>query len=179
ASSPPGWERSIRSSIIARTCRMGRWYTSHCQRISASCWTRSRRLWTSSSGTGCAAVSASPSGARSGSRSWPQPSKTGFSPATPGLNPLAAAELVEAVVVDTEVVAELVDDGDGDLLDELLPGIDDVLQRQPVDRDLIRQRAGVFAGSLGERDPLVESQDAGGIEGIVLGDDRYVIDVVQ
>src|SRR5699024_12659699 len=57
----------------------------------------------------------SPSGARSGSRSWPQPSKTGFSPATPGLNQLAPAELVEAVVVDTEVVAELVDDGDGDL----------------------------------------------------------------
>src|SRR5699024_9330894 len=165
---------------------MGRWSPSPCQRISASCWTRSRRLWTSSSGTGCAAVSASPSGARSGSRSWPQPSKTGLSPATPELNQLApaervdagvddtqvGAELVEAVVVETEVVAELVDDGDGDLLDELLPGIDDVLQRQPVDRDLVRQRAGVFGGPLGERDPLVEAQDAGGVEVIVLGDDR-------
>ena len=86
---------------------------------------------------------------------------------------------MEPVVVDAEVVAELVDDGDGDLLDELLTGVDDVLQRQPVDRDLIRQRAVVFAGPLGERDPFVKPQDAGGIEVIVLGDNRDVIDVVQ
>ena len=86
---------------------------------------------------------------------------------------------MEPVVVDAEVMAELVDDGDRDLLDELLPGIDDILQRQAVDRDFVRQCAGVFAGPLGERDPLVEAQDAGGFEVIVLGDDRDVIDVVQ
>src|SRR6266540_5099207 len=72
--------------------------------------------------------------------------------------PSAPAELVQAFLVDAEVVADLVDDRDGDLAGNLLlvrAGVDD---RQPKQGDRVGQRERVVAESLGQRDAVIDAQ---------------------
>ena len=57
----------------------------------------------------------------------------------------APAELVEALLLDAEVVRDLVDDGDRDLVDDLVLGLADVADRLAVDHDPVGQRAAVVA----------------------------------
>ena len=64
------------------------------------------------------------------------------------------AEFVQAVVVDAEVVGDLVDDGDGHLVDDLLLGLADVQQGLAIDRDRVGQRTRVGGVALGQRDAL-------------------------
>jgi len=45
------------------------------------------------------------------------------------------AEFVKAVVVDTEMVSDFVDDGDRDLLDHVLLGVADLQDTVPIDGD--------------------------------------------
>src|SRR5688572_26265362 len=58
-------------------------------------------------------------------------------------SPSAPAELVETVLLDPEVVRDLVDDGDGDLLDDVVLGLADVADGLAVDHDPVRQLAAV------------------------------------
>src|SRR3954452_23906915 len=69
-------------------------------------------------------------------------------------------KLVEAVVVNPHVVGELVDDGDRDLLHEVIQVLGQQAQRDPVEADPVRQRAAVVV-ALGERHPVVQTQDLG------------------
>src|SRR3954449_6069142 len=76
-------------------------------------------------------------------------------------------ELVEAVLVEAEVVRELVEDGDPDLLLEL-GGIGKRLdEREAEDADPVRERAGPVA-ALGQRHPLVEAEEVGIVRMLVL-----------
>src|SRR5688572_10004634 len=81
---------------------------------------------------------------------------------SPGGSP--PAEIVQAVVVDPEVVGDLVHDGDLDLLDQLLLGRADLAQGQPVDLDPVGHRqvaiAPVPLTPLGQRDPVVAAEEA-------------------
>ena len=70
----------------------------------------------------------------------------------------APTQLVQPVVVDTEVMGELVHDGDGDLVDHLLLGVTHLEQSAAIDRDHIGQGAGVVAVALGQRHTLVEPE---------------------
>jgi hypothetical protein len=65
---------------------------------------------------------------------------------------------VQLVVIDAEVVRDLVDDGDLDLLDELLLGLAHVEQGQAEDEDPVRQLERVVGLALGERDPVVQTE---------------------
>src|SRR3954449_4700712 len=56
---------------------------------------------------------------------------------------LAPAELVQACVADTEVVGDFVHHGDGDFLDDVLPGSADVQDGLAEDGDPVRQGPGV------------------------------------
>jgi hypothetical protein len=64
---------------------------------------------------------------------------------------------VQPVVVDPDVVRELVHDGDADLLDEVVDVLGQQAQRDPVEADPVRQRAGVVL-PLGQRDALVQPE---------------------
>ena len=86
------------------------------------------------------------------------------------------AELVQSVVVDTEVVGDLVDDGDGDLVDDLRLGVAHLQQGVAVERDGVRQRAGVGGVALGQRDALVEPEQVGLVGMAVLDQDDDVVD---
>jgi hypothetical protein len=55
----------------------------------------------------------------------------------PRLPRLRPAEFVQAVVVDAEVVGDLVDDGDGDLVDDLVLGFADIQQGVAINRDRV------------------------------------------
>src|SRR3712207_3661088 len=85
------------------------------------------------------------------------------------------AELVQPVVVDAEVVRDLVDDGDRDLLDDLLGGRADVTDRLAVDHDPVGQRAAVLPAALGQRVALVEAQEVGFVGVAVLHQDDDVV----
>jgi hypothetical protein len=50
---------------------------------------------------------------------------------------LSPAEFVQAVVVDAEVVGDLVDDGDGDLVDDLVLRLADIKQGIAINRDRV------------------------------------------
>ena len=75
---------------------------------------------------------------------------------------LVPAQLVQAVVVDAEVVCDLVDDGDRHLVDDLLPALAVPQRRTAVHEDPIRQRPGrPPAVALGERRALVQAEQVG------------------
>ncbi len=67
---------------------------------------------------------------------------------------------MQAVVVDSEVVGDLVDDGDRDLLHQLLAVAAHVAQGRPVDGDAVGEGTGVEV-PFGQRDPLVQAEDVG------------------
>src|SRR5687767_13510283 len=70
------------------------------------------------------------------------------------------AQLLEPVLVDAEVVRQLVQDGDADLLAQLVRVVPElVLERQPVDGDLVRQLAAVPRSALGQRHSVVEAEE--------------------
>src|ERR1700750_653801 len=71
------------------------------------------------------------------------------------------AQFGEAVVVDAEVVGDLVHHGPPDLVGDLLLGAADGADLQPVDGDPGGQHPGVIRRAVGERDALVEPQQAG------------------
>lgn len=67
----------------------------------------------------------------------------------PGAGSSRPAQLVQALVVDAEVMGDLMDHRDGDLVDDLILRVAGVQQRLAVDRDGIRQRSGVVGAALG------------------------------
>ena len=71
------------------------------------------------------------------------------------------AELAEPVVVNAEMVGDLVDDGAADLGRDLLLGVADRADRLPEDGDAVGQHPGVLGRAAGERDALVEPEQAG------------------
>src|SRR5690606_20032615 len=77
---------------------------------------------------------------------------------------LAPAELVEAPVVDAEVVGDLVHDRDGDLLDHLLLGGADRADVLAEDRDPVRGAAAeaVAVAPRRQRHALVEAEEPSG-----------------
>src|SRR5436309_6765420 len=88
---------------------------------------------------------------------------------------LSPAELGEAVLVDPEVVRDFVDDGDADLLHEPLWVVAElVFERKAIDRDLVRQSAGVLAAPFCQRDTEIEPEDIRVLGVLVLDDDLYV-----
>src|SRR5215218_8252884 len=90
---------------------------------------------------------------------------------------LPPPEFVQTVVVDAEVVRDLVDDRDGDLVDDLRFGVAEVQQRSAVDRDGVRKRPRrVPTVALGQRDPLVEAEEAGFVGVAVLDQDDDVVE---
>ena len=78
------------------------------------------------------------------------------------------ADLVEAVVVDAEVVGELVEDGTADLGDELFVGSAHRFEGTAKDEDAVGEGEVVTGGADGEGGALVEAEegaagaDAGG-----------------
>src|SRR3954452_12533810 len=88
----------------------------------------------------------------------------------------APAELVESVVVDAEVVRDLVDDGDGDLVDDVLLGLADVADRLAIDHDPVRQLAAVVPAPLGQGEPLVEPEQVRLVGVPVLHEDDDVVE---
>src|SRR5215468_4240618 len=71
------------------------------------------------------------------------------------------AELVEAIIVDAEIVADLVDHSPAYLVAHLILGVADDADGQAVDRDPVGQDPGVLRGAAGERHPLVEPEQPG------------------
>src|SRR5699024_6307102 len=90
----------------------------------------------------------------------------------------APAQLVEAGVADAEEVAQLVQHGHGDLLDQVLAGAGMALQRTAEDEDPIRLGAPLEDAALVQRDPFVQTQQlrAPGLLrcGLLLHEDRDV-----
>src|SRR5208282_686336 len=84
--------------------------------------------------------------------------RDGIDGRTPGVLP---AEFAEPVVVDAEMVGDLVDDGPADLAGDLPLGPAGRADRPAVDGDAVRQHAGVLRGAAGERDALVQPEQAG------------------
>jgi hypothetical protein len=87
-------------------------------------------------------------------------------------------QLVEAVVVDPEVVRQLVDDGDPDLLGQVVRIGKVLLERQAKQRDPVRCGEPIGA-VLGPRDTLVQAvESVAGFEVVVgeLGSRRLVVD---
>ena len=64
---------------------------------------------------------------------------------------LVVAELVEPIVVDSEVMGDLVYDSDPDLFDDLLAGFTNCQDRSPEDQDAIGQ-TGVELTAFGQWD---------------------------
>ena len=81
---------------------------------------------------------------------------------------------MKSIVVDTEVMGDLVHDGDADLLDQLGLVAADVAQRQPVQRDDIGKDEPAVVLPLGQWNALVEPQQVL-IGVLVLGDDGDVL----
>ncbi len=76
-----------------------------------------------------------------------------------GRKTLAEAELIEAVVVDAEVVAQLVNDGLADLFADLVVAPADGLDGLLVDRDLVGEDEVVVLAALREGDAVVEAEE--------------------
>ena len=68
----------------------------------------------------------------------PGPDKSGVAAPT-SLGGSAPTQFVQPVVVDTEVMGDLVDDGDRDLIDDVVVGVAGLEQGLAVDRDGVRQ----------------------------------------
>ena len=72
------------------------------------------------------------------------------------------AEFAEPLVIDAEVVGDLVDDGTANLVSDLLLGAADRADRLAVNADVVGQDTGVLGSAAGERDALVQPEQAGG-----------------
>ena len=83
------------------------------------------------------------------------------------------AEFGEAGVVDPEVMADLMHDSALHLVNYLVLGPADGADRQAVDGDPVRQHPGVARRAAGQRDPLIEPEQARRA-GLVLDHDRHV-----
>src|SRR4051812_17806322 len=91
----------------------------------------------------------------------------------------APAELVQPLLRDAEVVRDLVDDGDRDLLDDVVRGLTDVADRLAVDHDPVRQLAAVLPAPLAERDSLVEPEQIRLVGIAVLHQDDDVVQMLH
>jgi len=69
------------------------------------------------------------------------------------------SEFVEAVVVDSKVVADLVEDGDAHLLSDLVVGVADGLDVVLVDADPVGEHEVVVLTACGEGDTVVEAEE--------------------
>jgi hypothetical protein len=76
----------------------------------------------------------------------------------PGVLP---SEFGKATVVDAEMVGDLVDDGAADLVGHPLLGTADRADRLTVDGDAVGQHSRVLRRPAGERDALVQAEQAG------------------
>ena len=89
------------------------------------------------------------------------------------------AQLVEAVVVDPEVVGDLVDDGHGDLLDQFLAGGAPALERAAEDEDAVGQDHGPALVALGQGSAVIEAQQGGtALLVVVLGPEHVGVGLV-
>jgi hypothetical protein len=77
------------------------------------------------------------------------------------LYPVLPAEFPESAVVNAEMVRDLVDDGTADLVGDLLLGMALRADRLVVDGDAIGQHARVLRRAAGERDALIQPEQAG------------------
>ena len=93
-----------------------------------------------------------------------------------GVTRSVVAEVVQARVVDPEVVRDLVDDSDLHLLDHVLLGLADAQRRQAKDRDAVGQRTRVPLAALGQRGAVVHTEQLW-ITGwrLVLDEHRHVV----
>ncbi len=73
--------------------------------------------------------------------------------------PVLLFDFLDLVFAHAEVVAELVDDGFGDAVADLVVVFAGLLDRNLVDRDAIRQRVAVAPAALGEGSALVEAEE--------------------
>src|SRR4026209_914065 len=81
------------------------------------------------------------------------------------------AELRDAVFVEAEVVRQLVENGDPDLLAQLLGVREALLERDPVDRDRVGEEAALVS-ALRQRHAMVEAEEIGILGVLVLDDGR-------
>jgi hypothetical protein len=97
------------------------------------------------------------------------------------------AEFVEAVVVDAEVVANFMENGDSHLFANVIVGIANGLDVVLIDADAVGKDEVVVLAALGQRDAMVEPEekvsllDAGVVEvdlgGGILDDEVDVVDL--
>src|SRR5262249_28004348 len=80
------------------------------------------------------------------------------------------AQLVQTLVADTEVVAHLVDHRAAHLIDDFGVRPADRADRAPVDRDVVRQGAGVLRRGPCQGDALIQPEQAGGAVVVFHGD---------
>src|SRR5690606_17765585 len=73
---------------------------------------------------------------------------------------LPPSQLMQPLLVNAEIVRDLVDHGDGDLLDHLLLVLADVQDRLAVDGDRVGKRTAVMTVALGEGDAPVDAEQA-------------------
>src|SRR5215469_11395639 len=84
------------------------------------------------------------------------------------------AELPQPFVGDAEVMPDLVDHCPADLLDDLLLGVADRADCPLVDRNPVRKHPRVVRGAAGQRDALVEPEQAARA-GAMLDQDGHVL----
>src|SRR2546430_2360808 len=88
-----------------------------------------------------------------------------------------APHLLETLVADAKVVSDLVKHDSPDLAAQTLPiGAVETLQRAAVDRDLVRQDAGIPASASRQRDALIEPEQRLARRRFSLDDDRDIGD---
>lgn len=74
---------------------------------------------------------------------------------------MSPSELSQTRIADTEVVADLVNDGASYLIDNLVLGGTDRADRSPIDGDAVGQYSGIRGCSLRERNSLVQTEESG------------------
>src|SRR6266568_10242 len=104
------------------------------------------------------------------SRSACRPSHRASSTATAELPCRSPAKFAEPFVVDAEVVRDLVDDGAAHLVGDLVLGAADRADLAAVDDDPVGQDPGVLGGPAGQRDALVEAEQAARARAVLDGD---------
>src|SRR6266571_868489 len=99
-----------------------------------------------------------------------RPEPTAASTATAEPPCRSPAEFAEPFVVDAEVVRDLVDDGAAHLVGDLILGAADRADLAAVDDDPVGQDPGVLGGPAGQRDALVEAEQAARARAVLDGD---------
>jgi hypothetical protein len=94
-----------------------------------------------------------------------------------GLQSLVAPDLLETLVADPEVVSNFVEHDSPDLAAQTLPiGAVEALEWPAVDRDLVRQGAGVPASPSCQRNALIEPEQRLAGRRLSFDDDRDIGD---